>query len=157
MGERPNVSVGLAAAIGLAVAGCSSTQVGSTIGGIAGSVAGSQFGSGTGRTLSTLVGGAVGAYFGAEIARALTEDDREAMSMATQDALNADEADASRAWSNPESGNSGAVVAHEPVVQSEGGARCRDFSQSVTLADGTSETATGRACQRADGSWELMA
>ena len=136
--------------------GCSSEQVGATVGGIVGSVAGAEIGSETGRAIATGIGGAMGAYFGAEIVRALTEEDVERMSAATAEALIAPEERARRAWSNEETGNGGEVTTEAPELAPGDGRRCRNFTQAVTLADGTSESATGRACQEADGSWSLV-
>lgn len=144
------------------LAGCSSNpdgskKVGTGLGAIAGGILGSQFGSGVGNVAATLAGAAAGAFIGREIAKALTKEDKEKMNEATTQALNSEDEIATTAWSNEDSGNSGSVVANQAYASGESsGGMCRDFTQTITLADGTSEDATTTACQQADGSWEMV-
>ncbi|MEM9838614.1 MAG: RT0821/Lpp0805 family surface protein [Pseudomonadota bacterium] len=152
-----NLTVGAMALATALVSGCTTDEVGAAIGGLAGGVLGSQFGSGSGQIFATAIGAAVGAYFGAEIARALTEEDKKQMSTAAGDVLSDPSEGATREWSNPESGNSGVITADLVYADDRTGEACRTFSQTVTLADGTTETANGRACQKDDGSWVLEA
>ena len=150
----------LMATIGLA--GCvsnpdGSKKAGTDLGAIVGGVIGSQFGSGGGKMAATLFGVAAGAFIGHEIAKALTKEDIEEMNEATNRALNSEDETASETWSNEESGNSGTVVANQAYSpQDSSSGLCRDFTQTVTLADGTEEEATTTACQQADGSWSMI-
>ena len=150
----------LMAATGLA--GCSSNPDGSKsagtgLGAIAGGILGSQFGSGVGKVAATLAGAAAGAFIGREIAKALTKEDKEKMNEATAQALNSEDDIATTTWSNEESGNSGTVVANQAYAsQDSSSGMCRDFTQTITLADGTEEEATTTACQQADGSWSMV-
>jgi hypothetical protein len=59
-------------------------------------------------------------------------------------------------WKNPKSGNSGTVTPTSPLKR-EAGQACRTFNETVTLKDGRTETINGRACKKADGSWEVTA
>jgi len=144
------------------LAGCSSNpdgskKVGTGLGAIAGGVLGSQFGSGVGKVAATLGGAAAGAFIGREIAKALTKEDKDQMNEATVQALNSQDETANTSWSNPDSGNSGTVVANQAYAAEESSSSmCRDFTQTVTLADGTEEEATTTACQQADGSWSMV-
>lgn len=150
----------LMAATGLA--GCASNpdgskKAGAGLGAIAGGILGSQFGSGVGKVAATLAGAAAGAFIGREIAKALTKEDKEKMNEATAQALNSEDQTATTAWSNPDSGNSGTVVANQAyAAEDNSSSTCRDFTQTITLADGTTEDATTTACQQADGSWTMV-
>ncbi|MCH8173265.1 MAG: hypothetical protein IIA70_08180 [Proteobacteria bacterium] len=106
---------------------------------------------------ATLAGAADGAFIGREIAKALTKEDKEKMNEATAQALNSEDDIATTTWSNEESGNSGTVVANQAYAsQDSSSGMCRDFTQTITLADGTEEEATTTACQQADGSWSMV-
>jgi surface antigen len=59
-------------------------------------------------------------------------------------------------WKNPKTGNGGTVTPTSPL-QRQAGQTCRTFNESVTLKDGRSEQLSGRACKKADGSWEIVA
>jgi hypothetical protein len=59
-------------------------------------------------------------------------------------------------WRNPESGNGGSMAASSPPQQAAG-QTCRSFTETITLRDGRTNTFNGRACQRADGSWDIAA
>lgn len=59
-------------------------------------------------------------------------------------------------WKNPKSGNSGTITPTSPLRR-QAGQTCRTFNETVTLKDGRSEQISGRACKKADGSWEIVA
>lgn len=67
-----------------------------------------------------------------------------------------DEAPAGKTWSwnNPKTGNGGTVTPTSPRPRAAGEA-CRNFTETVTLKDGRTETISGRACRRRDGSWSV--
>lgn len=144
------------------LAGCASNpdgskKAGTALGTIIGGVIGSQFGSGGGKVAATLFGAAAGAFIGREIAKALTKEDKGKMNEATAQALNSEDEIATTTWSNEKSGNSGTVVANQAYAsQVSSSGMCRDFTQTITLADGTEEEATTTACQQADGSWSMV-
>jgi surface antigen len=41
--------------------------------------------------------------------------------------------------------------------QATAGQTCRSFRETIALKDGRTDTFDARACQRADGSWEITA
>lgn len=132
-----------------------SRKVGTLIGGIVGGLIGSQFGSGTGQSVSIALGAGLGALAGDEIARRLTERDKQMAAATLEDALENNETDKNSGWSNPESGNSGSSSVGEKYEQAKTGNDCRDFETTVFTDDGES-SATGTACRNDDGSWEVV-
>ncbi|MCK5166679.1 MAG: glycine zipper 2TM domain-containing protein, partial [Rhodospirillaceae bacterium] len=69
-----------------------SRQAGTLIGGVLGGIIGSKFGSGVGKSASIALGAGLGAIAGDEIARRLTERDRQMASATLGDALENGEA-----------------------------------------------------------------
>jgi len=59
------------------------------------------------------------------------------------------------AWTNPESGHSGAIVATRDAFDRQSGAYCRDF-QTETTAGGPPKKATATICRRPDGAWRAL-
>ena len=58
------------------------------------------------------------------------------------------------AWSNPDSGNRGAVT---PVREgtSSSGRYCREFQQTIVVG-GETQSGYGTACRQPDGSWRIV-
>jgi surface antigen len=142
--------------------GSNEQLLGALLGGAAGGAIGSQVATGDTRIATTLVGTLVGGYLGYEIASRLTREDQTQLGAATEEALGAPEAGEPVEWQNPESGNSGTVVAGDVYVRPASATKasplpCRDVEQTIVLADGTSETVTTTACQSESGTWELTA
>lgn len=81
-------------------------NLGTLIGAGLGAFLGNQVGSGVGKWLATAGGAVIGGLIGREVAKQLTEDDKQAVTSASQQSLASGE---SVAWSNPESGASGKV------------------------------------------------
>lgn len=149
------------AALSLGLAGCASDgsgpgtkQVVGAAGGAAlGGLIGSQIGGGTGQLIATAAGTAIGALVGSEIGRGLDDVDRMRASQAQQRASNAPIGE-TISWNNPNSGNAGTYTAtRDGYTQS--GRYCREFQETITV-DGRTETGTGVACRRTDGTWEIM-
>jgi surface antigen len=93
---------------------------------------------------------------GAELRAAFTESDRALY----QDCINKTmRAPVGRVWRwrNPQSGNGGSMVPTSAAQAASSGQICRSFRETITLKDGRAETLTGQACQRADGSWNIVA
>ncbi len=132
-----------------------SRQAGAVLGGVLGGIIGSKFGSGSGKTASIALGAGLGAIMGDEIARRLTERDRQMAAATLDDALKNGEPNKDSGWSNPESGNNGSARAGETYEQAKTGEDCRDFETTVFTDDGES-TATGTACRNEDGSWQVV-
>ena len=57
-------------------------------------------------------------------------------------------------WNNPDSGNSGTIVAIREGYAASG-AYCREFQQTVTTG-GAPQQSYGKACQQPDGSWKTV-
>jgi surface antigen len=150
------------ALIGLSVlllAGCADAEqkpgetVGKIIGSIVGGVAGAYLGKGKGRLITTAIGAVAGAWIGGELGRRLSETDKTLMQDNTQDGLENNETGTTSAWSNPDSENSGTFTPTKTYQQANG-EDCREFEQTIYV-DGRDETASGRACRTADGTWEI--
>ncbi|MDH5187674.1 MAG: RT0821/Lpp0805 family surface protein [Rhodospirillaceae bacterium] len=132
-----------------------SRKAGTIIGGVLGGILGSKMGGGSGRAATVALGAGLGAILGDEIARRLTERDRQMAEATLNDTLENGDPDRNSGWSNPESGNSGTAKAGETYEQAKTGEDCRDFETTVFSDDGES-TATGTACRKDDGSWEVV-
>jgi len=145
-----------AAAIALTTTACENSGTKQTIGtlggGAAGGLVGAQFGSGTGQLAATAAGALLGAYLGSEIGRTMDDVDRLKAEQAYQKATTGPIGE-QITWSNPNSGNSGAVTPTREGTSSTG-AYCREFQQTVTI-DGRQEDAYGIACRQPDGAWEI--
>ena len=151
----------LVVVIGLAAfaAGCSQQGYGTkqTVGGLGGAalggLLGAQFGSGTGQLATTAAGALLGGLVGSEVGRSLDDNDRRRAEEASFRAHQAPVGE-TVTWSNPSSGNYGAVT---PVREgtSSSGRYCREYQQTVTVG-GRTEDAYGTACRQPDGSWEIV-
>jgi surface antigen len=161
--HRRTVLALLACALAAApLAGCQTAQnmeqnpkatVGAVGGAVLGGVLGSKVGGGSGQLWATGAGAVLGGLLGREIGASL---DRADMAYANQANLAAQTAPIGQTitWANPESGNSG-VVTPTREGRSAAGAYCREFQQEITVG-GRTERGYGTACQRPDGSWEIV-
>jgi surface antigen len=125
-----------------------------TLGGAAlGGWAGSGIGGGTGKLAAvgagTLLGGLLGSGFGSSLDRADEVYARQAAAQAYAAPVGAP-----IQWSNPYSGNSGAVRTTREGW-SASGAYCREFQQQIVVG-GQMQSAFGQACQQQDGSWRIV-
>ena len=143
-----------------ALSGCQTLQnrgtkemVGTGTGAVVGGLLGSKIGDGSGQLWATGAGALLGAYLGNEIGKSLDNADKAQMSNAVYQAQSAPVGEPI-SWNNPESGNSGTVVATKDGY-SASGSYCREFQQTVYIG-GKEESAYGTACQQPDGSWEIV-
>jgi surface antigen len=114
------------------------TAFGATTGGIVGGALG-----GTG---GLIIGAAAGGLLGYTAGRAMEEEDRRRVVAAI-------EADRAAQWRNSQTGNTYSV---QPTgMTSMNGRPCREFQMQAQTREG-SEQLHGTACQRPDGSWELV-
>lgn len=145
------------AGLALALTACQDSgnkqTIGTVLGGVGGAVAGSQFGGGRGQLVGTAIGTLVGAFLGNEIGKSLDKADQSAVQRATQTASSAPIGQ-KITWSNPDSGNSGAVT---PTREGRdaAGAQCREYHTTVNVG-GKEEEAYGTACRQADGTWKFV-
>ena len=144
----------------LALGGCQTTQgtgnkqmIGAGSGALIGGILGSNIGGGKGQLWATGAGVLVGALIGSEIGKSLDSADQMQMSNATTQAQSAPIGEPI-SWNNPESGNSGTVVATKDGY-TETGKYCREYQQTIYVG-GKEETGYGQACQQPDGSWEIV-
>lgn len=142
------------------ITGCQTLQnqgtkqtIGTGAGAILGGVLGSKVGKGSGQLWATGAGALVGAMIGNEIGKSLDQADRTAMTHAMDQAHQAPVGEPI-SWNNPQSGNSGEVVATKDGYSSSG-KYCREYQQKVFIG-GEEQTAYGRACQQPDGSWQIV-
>jgi surface antigen len=152
------MALGLAAAMAVSVAGCETNQqTGTLVGAGTGALIGASLGRGTsGRLLGAGIGAALGAIVGSEIGRRLDERDRQMYAQTATYAAESAPVGQPQEWSNPQSGNRGTVTATTAAYRGGDGRQCRNFSETITLKDGKTETVNGRRCKNADGSWEFV-
>lgn len=134
--------------------GINKEQAGQIVGGVAGAVVGSQIGGGRGRVVTGAVGAIAGSMIGQSIGASLDRADLAYYSRTQQTALETGLPGEVLPWKNPESGNSGTIVAGDYYKTSEG-QYCREFNQEVMIG-GQKEQAYGRACRQPDGSWKIV-
>ena len=152
------VALGLAAALAFSTTACetSNQTTGAIAGAALGAAAGSMIGRGSGRVAATAIGAVLGAAIGSEIGRRLDERDRMMYAEAATYAAESQPTGQPYAWQNPQSGNRGTVTPTSNVYRAAGGRECRNFSETITLKDGSTDTVNGRRCRRADVSWEFV-
>lgn len=146
------------ASIGLA--GCESFQgagtkqtVGGVGGAVLGGVLGSKVGKGSGQLWATGVGVLLGTLVGSEVGKSLDKADMVYANRANDQAHSAP-IGKEISWNNPESGNSGSVVTTRDGRDSNN-RYCREYQQTIYVG-GQQESGYGIACQKQDGSWEIV-
>ena len=146
------------ATVMVAAAGCADYQNrprqtgGTLIGAAAGGLAGAQFGGGSGQLAATAVGVLLGGLLGSEVGKSMDDVDRIRATQASEQALNTGQ---TIRWENANTGNSGAVIPVRSGTDTQTGALCREYQQTVTVG-GKQEQAYGTACRQADGSWKVV-
>ncbi len=154
------MTIGLIAAIAIGSTSCENPN--QTGGAVAGAATGALLGAAVGGRrpgAAIAVGAILGALIGSEIGRRLDERDRMLYAQQAQYAA-AQPVNTVTTWENPQSGNRGTIKPTSQVYRGTTGKAanrtCRDFEETITLKDGTSDTVKGRRCQNADGSWEFV-
>lgn len=127
---------------------------GALSGAVIGGVLGSKVGSGSGKGWATGAGAVLGALVGSSVGKSLDQNDlmyhRGAVERSYTAPLNQP-----ITWENPETGHRGEVTPIRQGRYASSGGVCREYKQSI-FVDGRAETAVGRACQNADGTWNVM-
>ena len=143
------------------LAGCQTSMqdnpkqtIGTVLGAGLGGLIGAGIGSGKGQLAAVAIGVLAGSYFGSEIGKSLDSADKAYMDKNAKDGLEYSKTGTTTAWKNPDTGNSGTFTPTQ-TFQSSNGENCREF-ESTIYVDGKEETATGRACRQADGTWKVM-
>ena len=136
----------LVAAVFLLTA-CSQDPTKETIGTGAGAVLGGVIGSEVGDgTTGTVVGGVLGAVLGREVGRRLDEGDEE-------NAVRALENNEPVTWADEDTGEQYTVNPTDTFERD--GRVCRQYTTTVRI-EGEPQRASGTACKRDDGSWEVI-
>jgi len=141
------------------VSGCvtdnmgSKQLVGSALGaGLAGWGA-SKIGSGKGQLAAIAAGTLAGAFLGGSIGSSLDKADQLNADQAQNQALVAPVGQ-TISWSNPTSGNSGAVTTTREGTDNSTGAYCREYNTDIQVG-GQTQSGYGTACRMPDGSWQV--
>lgn len=130
------------------------TKVGGVAGGILGGILGSKTGKGVGRDAAIILGATLGSMWGQDIAKGMTDVDKIFAERTTKDTLEYGKPGSETTWSNPDSGNSGTVVAGD-TYQNDNGEDCRQFETDVDV-NGEQRAAKGTACRMSDGEWQVV-
>lgn len=129
--------------------------VGNIIGGIIGGVIGNQIGGGNGRTAATIIGAIAGTMIGGQVGQNLEEGDRRALVEAQNRGLR-EQPGASIDWDGrnygSRSGARGRFTSTREGYNQRTGEVCREYSNVIYHRNRT-ETTSGVACSRSDGSW----
>lgn len=129
---------------------CSRDIIGAVLGGAVGAAAGSQIGKGDGRTLATIGGAIIGVLVGGNIGRAMDQVDQNCVGQV----LERTPPGRTVVWEDPDRHYEYAVMPAR-TWQAPGGAYCREYQMTVTIA-GKVENAHGTACRQPDGSWKKI-
>jgi surface antigen len=135
------------------LAGCANTKDSAGAAGGDAGVIGSRLGGGSGKLASSGVGTLLGAFIGRDIARSLDKADLTEAENAARRAYAGPVGEWVQ-WRNPQSGNSGSIIATREGY-TNAGTYCREYRQTVT-AGGKTELAYGTACKQADGAWKIV-
>ena len=103
--------------------------------------------------LWTMAGVALGAFLGNEVGASMDKQDALLAERAAMQALEFNKSDQATVWTNPDTGNSGTV--YPTSTYARAGQPCREFTQEIKIGDKI-ETAFGKACRNADGSWDIQ-
>jgi surface antigen len=148
------------AAAAVLLAGCTGdygTKEG--IGTLAGAALGAWAGSaidddGSGGIVAIAAGTVIGGLIGNQIGRGLDKVDRQEAARTQYQTLEYGRSGQAQSWTNPDSGNSGNVVAR-PAFENDRGQVCREFTQTI-MVGGRQEQGVGTACRQGDGSWRIV-
>lgn len=110
--------------------------------------------SGSGGVVAVAAGTIIGGLIGNQIGRGLDKVDRMEAERTYQTTLETSPSGQANSWYNPDTGNSGSVVAR-PAYQASSGEYCREFTQTVNIG-GRAEQAYGTACRQPDGTWKIL-
>ena len=123
--------------------------IGTVAGGVVGGVIGSQFGGGAGKVAAAAGGAMIGAVLGNKLGQYMDRQDR----MEMQRALETAPTGRAIGWKNPDNGNQYRVTPTRTYYTNE--QPCREYTTNATIG-GKQEKIYGKACRKADGSWEVV-
>jgi len=128
-------------------------RIGGATGAVVGGLLGSKVGGGSGQLWATGAGAIIGGLLGSELGLSLDKADMIYAANASERAHSAPVGE-TISWNNPETGHSGSVTPTREGY-STASRYCREYEQEIRV-DGRRETATGQACQNANGTWEIV-
>ncbi len=134
------------------LAGCipvNNESVGMVAGGVAGGLLGSQIGGGSGQVAAAATGAFVGAVLGGKIGQYMDKQDQ----LEIQRALENSPTGKSVSWKNPDTGNRYRVTPTRTYYRDE--QPCREYTTYANIG-GKQEQIYGKACRKADGSWQVV-
>jgi surface antigen len=142
------------ASLSLAVllTGCSqltNQDVGTVGGGVVGGLLGSQFGSGSGKVAAAAGGAIIGAVLGGKIGQYMDRQDKLEMQRALETAPTGKAVN----WSNPDNGNQYSVKPTRTYYSND--QPCREYITHAVIG-GKTQQIYGKACRKADGSWQVV-
>lgn len=146
--------------LALSLGACSGDYGGKeTIGTLAGAALGAWAGSaidddGSGGVIAVAAGTAIGGLIGNSIGKTMDKVDRQESARTQYQTLEYAKSGEPGSWYNPDTGNSGTIVA-KPAYQDDSGKYCREYTQKVVVG-GKTEEAYGTACRQADGTWKII-
>ena len=141
--------------LSVVLSGCVGSGPKSRTGGALGAASGGLIAGAAGAGPAGIIGGVLlGGLVGSAIGDSLDQRDRELAMQQAQLALESSPTGESRAWHNPDSGNSGTVTPTR-TYQGSGGQYCREYQQTIEVG-GEKQQAYGTACRQPDGSWQVQ-
>ena len=156
------LAVGLSASLVLPACTTNKETAGTAGGAVIGALAGAALarkGDTSGRLAGAAIGSLVGGFIGNRIGHALDRKDREMAHLNAHRAMKQGRTGHSHAWRNPRTGNGGIVTPTSPPYRAKRGSAkgrvCRNFTETVQLADGRTETVSGRRCRTRRGAWAV--
>ena len=105
------------------------------------------------QALFTMAGLLAGAIIGGDIGASLDQLDRQMLRTTYQRTLETAPTNQAMTWSNPDSGNSGSVMATRTYYTET--TVCREYTQEI-MVGGAKQQGYGTACRMADGSWKIQ-
>lgn len=115
------LALAIAASSGCAELGINKQQAGTAVGVVAGAVVGQFIGKGSGRVVATLLGGAIGGFVGNKIGAMLDDQDKQALALRTQEALNSSASTTEQpvTWTSGHSGASAQITQGQEYTQTK--------------------------------------
>jgi surface antigen len=129
---------------------CNREVIGTVIGGVAGGIAGSQVGHGDGRKVATVAGAIIGAVIGGNVGRRMDRADNGCAYQALEFAAPGETV----YWQNPDSQIEYGITPARLTRRADG-RQCREYKSSAVGSGASAKSASGVACRRSDGSWEI--
>jgi surface antigen len=115
------LALAITASSGCAQLGLNKKQAGTVIGGVAGAVAGAFIGKGNGKIVAVLLTSTIGAFIGNKIGSKLDDQDKQALALRTQEALNSSASNSTQpvSWTSAHSGASAKIEQGKEFTQSK--------------------------------------